>query len=73
VIAGGDDVNAQLEQLFRERRSDAKSGSGIFPVGDDQINGVVAHEFWQAILDDRPSRPPEDVADEEYAHEIAVP
>ena len=44
MIAGGDDIDAQFEQFFGERRSDAETGSGIFSVGDDQIDGVLFHQ-----------------------------
>jgi len=36
VIAGGDDVDIQLEEFFGERGSDSETGGRIFAVGDDE-------------------------------------
>ena len=45
VIAGGHDVDPEIEQLVRELRSDAEPGGGIFAVGNDQIDGILLDEF----------------------------
>src|ERR1017187_3775851 len=63
VISSGDDVNAKLEEILGQRRSDAESGSGVFSVGNDEINGVLAHQPRQTIFDDCPSWPSENVTD----------
>jgi hypothetical protein len=64
VIAGGHHVDAQVEKLFRERRGDSEASRGIFTVGDDQINGVLAAQFRQAIFYDGAPGAPKNVTDE---------
>ncbi len=68
VVAGGDYVDVEFEQFFRECRSDPEAGRGIFAVGDDQIDGAIAHNLRQLFLDDVPSGPSENVANEENTH-----
>ena len=58
----------ELEQLFCQRRSDAETRSRVLPIGDDEIDGVVADNAGQAVFDDGASGPPENVADEENPH-----
>ena len=41
VISGGHHVDAEIEKLFGQGGSDSESGSGIFTVGDDEIDGVL--------------------------------
>ena len=69
MIAGGDDVNIQFEEFFGERGSDAEAGGGIFAVGDDKIDELIADDAGQTVFDDGASGASEDVADEENAHD----
>src|ERR1700728_346223 len=69
VVAGGDDINIQFEQFFRETGSDAETRRRVFTVGDDKIDGLVADNAGQLVLDDGASGTPEDVANEENSHE----
>src|SRR5258708_1274497 len=74
VIAGGNDVNVQLKQLFSQRGRDAETGSGVLAIRNDKIDGLIADNAGQSVLDDVPSGPPEDIADEENPHgSAAVP
>src|SRR5580704_1448217 len=68
VVAGGDHVDVQLEQLLRERGRDAETSRRVLPVGNDQVDGVIADNARQPVLDDSPSWPPENVANEENPH-----
>ena len=68
VIAGGDYIDAQFEQFFGERRSDAEAAGRIFAVGDHEIDGVIFHEPRQAVLDDVSPGTAENVANEENSH-----
>ena len=41
VIAGGDDINAEFEQLFGNLRSNAEATCGVLAVSDGQFNAVL--------------------------------
>ena len=69
VVAGGDDINAEIEQVFRERTGDTEATGRILPVGDDEINGAVFHQARQAVFDDVASGTSENVAYEENVHD----
>ena len=52
VIAGGDDVDAEFEQLLGDLRSDAEAAGGVFAVGDGEIDAVLLLQFRQALVND---------------------
>src|SRR5262249_17190634 len=68
VVAGGEDVDAEIEQIFCQRRSNSETGGGVLSVGEDKVNAVLANDSLQLVTDDGPAGPPEDIADEECAH-----
>ena len=68
VVAGGDDIDAQIEQVFRQRAGDAEAAGGVFSVRDHQIDGAVFHQAGQTVFDDVASGASENVADEENVH-----
>ena len=70
VIPGRDHIDIQFEQFLRECWCDTETRRRILAVGDDQINAMLAHNLRQTVLDDGPSRPTEDVANEKNAHTI---
>ena len=72
VISGGHDIDAQIEKLFRQRRSDSESSRGIFAVGDDQIQGVLLAQFGEAIFYDRPPRASKNVTDKKNFQDLMV-
>src|ERR1700741_865454 len=67
VIAGSDDINAEFEKLFGERRGDAKAGGRVYAISDDEVDGVILHQAWKLFLDDDAARPSKNVADKKYA------
>ncbi len=72
VIAGSHHVDTQIEKLLRQRRRDAESGSGIFAIGNDQIDGVLLAQFGEAILYDRAAGAPKNVADKKNFQDSMV-
>ena len=52
VIAAGDDGDALLKQFFSDAGSDAETGSGVFAIGDDKIDGALLDEVGEAFTDD---------------------
>ena len=58
VIAGGDDINAEFEQLFGYLRCDAEAAGGVFAVGDGEVDAVLLLQFRQTLVNDgAPGRP----------------
>jgi hypothetical protein len=47
MIAGGDDVDADIEHLAGDTGGQAESGSGIFAVDDDQVDLMRIHQSMQ--------------------------
>ncbi len=68
VVAGGDDIDAQVEKFFRQRWRDTETAGGVLSIADDEINGVLLHQSGQAVLDDVAPGPAENVAYEENFH-----
>src|SRR6185312_12417279 len=50
VIAGGDDIDTQVEQILRQGSGDAEAAGGVFTIGNDQIDGAVLHQSGQAVF-----------------------
>jgi hypothetical protein len=70
VVPRGNHVDVEFEQLLGQRRSDPEASSRVLAIRDDQVDGVIADNPGQPILDNVASRSPEDVANEENSHEI---
>ena len=69
VIAGGHDVDAEIEKLFGQGRSDSEASGGIFAIGDDQVWSVLLTQFGEAIFYDRASWAAKNVTDEKNFQE----
>ena len=72
MVAGGEDVNAEIEQIFGQRGGDSKPRGRIFAVGEHQINAMLAHQILQAIADDCASGASENVSDEQSSHSFSM-
>jgi len=68
VVAGGDDVGAEIEEFFCDGRGDAEAAGGVFAVDDEEIDGVGLDDMGQVFADDVAAGGAKDVADEEYIH-----
>ena len=73
MVAGGDDVDAELEQFLGNLRRDAESAGGILTVGDGEIDGVLLLQLGKPFVNDIPARPAENVSDEEYSQDGCGP
>ncbi len=73
VVPPGQDVDAALQQSFRDARSNAKTGSGVFAVGDDQIDLAMLHKVGQAVVDDLASGRANNISDEQHLHGTGIP
>ena len=65
VIAAGEDVDAIVEKFVGQARGDAESGSGIFPVGDDQIDFFLGYDVGETVANDLAPGRANDITDEE--------
>ena len=72
VIAGGKHLAAQVEELVGDGRGQAEAASGVFGVGDHQVNAVRLHQVTEMIVDDLAPRAAKDVADEKNLHAVPV-
>src|SRR5438105_4074446 len=68
VVAGGEDINAEIEQIFRQRGRDSETGGGVLAVGENQINAVVAHNSLQSVANNRPSGTAKNVTNKQNPH-----
>ena len=68
VVAGGDDVGTEVEELFGEGGGDAEASGGVFAVDDEEIDGVGFEDVGEVLADDVAAGRTEDVADEENVH-----
>jgi hypothetical protein len=72
MVAGGDDVRAEVEEFFRDGGRDAETAGGVFAVDDEEIDGVSFDELGQVLAYDVAARRAEDVADEENVHSVSL-
>src|SRR5579864_6128843 len=68
VIAGGEDVAAQVEKILGNGGGKAKTAGSIFRVGNQKIDFVRFHELGRVIAKDLAPRAAEDVTHEEDLH-----
>jgi hypothetical protein len=68
VVAGGDDVGSEVEELFRDGGGDAEASGGVFAVDDEEIDGVGVEDVGEVLAYDVAAGRTEDVADEENVH-----
>ena len=67
VVAGGEDVGAEVEELVGDRRGEAESAGGVFSVDDDEVDGAALDDVADVLAHDAATGAAEDVADEEDA------
>ena len=72
VVAGGDDVGAEVEELFGKGGGDAEAAGGVFAVDDEEIDGVGFEDVGEMLADDVAAGRAEDVADEETVHRMSL-
>ena len=68
MVACGDNVGAEIEELFCDGRGNAEAASGVFAVDDEEIDGVGLKDVGQMFADDVSAGGAKDVADEEDIH-----
>jgi hypothetical protein len=52
VIAAADHFNAAGKEFLGEARRDSEAGSGIFAIGDAEIDAALRENVRQAVVND---------------------
>lgn len=68
VVSGGDDMSAEIEDLFGERRGNAEAARGVFAIDDKKVDGMSFEQVREVLAYDVAAGRAEDVADEEDIH-----
>jgi hypothetical protein len=68
VVAGGDDVGAEIEELFCDGGREAEAAGGVFAVNDKEINIVGFKHVGKMFTHDMAAGGAKDIADEEDIH-----
>ena len=68
MIAGGDDVGAEVEELFGDGGGEAEAAGGVFAVDDEEVDGVGFEDVGEVLMHDVAAGGAEDIADEENVH-----
>lgn len=68
VIAGGDDMRAQVEDLFGDGRGDAEASGGILAIDDEKVDGVGFDDVGEMLAYDVAAGGAKDIADEKNVH-----
>jgi len=68
VVAGGDDVRAEVEELVGDGRREAEAAGGVFAVDDEEIDGVGFKDVRKVFADDVAAGGAKDIADKEDIH-----
>jgi hypothetical protein len=68
VIAGGNDVGAEVEELFCDGGRDAEAAGRVFAVDDEEIDGVGFKDVGEMFADDVAAGGAKDIADKEDIH-----
>ncbi len=68
VIAGGDDVGAEVEELFRDGGGDAEASGGVLSVDDEEVDGIGFKDVGKVFADDVAAGGAKDIADKENVH-----
>lgn len=68
VVAGGDDVGTEIEELFGDGGRDAEASGGVFAVDDEEIDGVGFEDVREVFADDVAAGGAKDIADKKDIH-----
>ena len=67
VVAGGQNIRSQIEEILGDLRRQAKAAGGVFRIDDGQLYLMRLAQMADVLTHDPASRAAEDVADEKYA------
>jgi hypothetical protein len=64
VIAAGDHFDSAGKKVFSDTRRDAKTGGGVFAVGDAEVDFALRENVCEPVVNDLAARRAYDVANE---------
>jgi hypothetical protein len=73
MIAGGEDVGAEIEEVVGDGRGYAEAACGVLSVDDDQIGAALGDHMCQMFTNDAPAGAAEDVAYEKDPQMLLSP
>jgi hypothetical protein len=68
VVASGDDVSAEVEELFGDGGGDAEAACGVFSVDDEEVDGVGFDDVREVFADDVATGGAKDISDKKDVH-----
>jgi hypothetical protein len=68
VIAGGDDVGAEIEEFLGDGGGDAEASGSVFAVDDEEIDCVGFEDVGEMFADDVAAGGAKDIADKKDVH-----
>ena len=68
MIAGGDDVRAEIEELFSDGGREAEAAGGVFAVDDEEVDGVGLEQVGEVLMHDVAACGAEDIAYKQNLH-----
>jgi hypothetical protein len=68
MIAGGDHMRAQVEQVLRNCGRNPEPARGVFPIDDQQVDLVGLHHMGKMFANNTSSRRPKYVPNKENIH-----
>jgi hypothetical protein len=63
MIAGGEDIDAVIQQLPGGTRGQSEAAGYILAVTDNEFQLVLLAQAAQVLVDDLPARPADDITD----------
>ncbi len=70
MVAGGENVRAEIEQLVGDGGCQTESTGGVFRVDNHEIDAVAGDDVTDVFPYDATAGAAEHIADEEDAHEL---
>ena len=68
MVAGGDYVGAEVEELFCNGGGDTEASGSVFSVDDEEVDFVGFEDVGEMFADDVAAGGAEDVADKKDVH-----
>jgi hypothetical protein len=68
VVSAGENLDSHPKKLFGEAWSDAEAGSGVFAIGDAEIDLAVREDIRKALTHDSAAGRADNVTDEQNSH-----
>jgi hypothetical protein len=68
VVAGGEDVGSEVEEIFCDGRGQPEAPRGVLRIHDHEVDLTLLDDVRQMLPHNPPSRTTENVSDKEQFH-----